>query len=688
MSTEQPLDPQLIEQTRQHIRGLVGEIAQAARSSTTPQEFAAEFTPRVVSALAASAGAFWLLEGNNRVSLAFQMNLHETGLGDDQEAQNEHGRLLQHAIRCGEGMLVAANSSFGGEDEEVRNPTNHLLVLGPIRTELEVVGLVEVFQRADAAPQAQKGYLRFLTQMCDIASDYFKTHQLRHFSDRQVMWSRLEEFTRLIHSSLDPRLTAFIIANEARRLIECDRVSVALRRGLRCPIEAISGQDVVNKRSNTVQRLGDLARVVVAGEEPVWYNGDTSQLAPQVEAALQDYVDESHSKTVIVMPLAPPPPAVTSDEDEEEQKEHTPPPVGALIVEQIEDDRITPQLRQRVETVTTHASVALGNAVEHNQLFLMPLWRTLGKSKVIVAARNLPKTILVAGCILAFILAMIFVPWDFKVHATGALQPVERRDVFAGVDGVVEEVAVRHGQEVQKEQVLVRLRNTELKQALLEIEGQIATNQKQLAAIQKTLSETRMLSAQDRARLTGQRAELEARQINLLAQRAVLREKEKELIVASPMDGEVVTWDVFNRLIFRPVNRGQVLLRVADTTAEWQLELHMPEYRIGEVLKARQAFREDNPGEDLTVEYVLATEPGRVREGQITEIHMAAEVMGEEGNVVLIKVAVDEEDFKDLQLRPGATVSAKVLCGKRSVGYVWFHDVIAFIQSRVLFRLW
>ena len=41
---------------------------------------------------------------------------------------------------------------------------------------------------------------------------------------------------------------------------------------------------------------------------------------------------------------------------------------------------------------------------------------------------------------------------------------------------------------------------------------------------------------------------------------------------------------------------------------------------------------------------------------------------------------------KQQKLRQGAAVTAKVYCGKRPLGYVLLHDVIEFIQSRVLFR--
>jgi hypothetical protein len=138
-----------------------------------------------------------------------------------------------------------------------------------------------------------------------------------------------------------------------------------------------------------------------------------------------------------------------------------------------------------------------------------------------------------------------------------------------------------------------------------------------------------------------------------------------------------------NRLIQRPVQRGQVLLRVADPGGPWQLELHMPESRMGHIVKRQQALY-DEWDDRLEVSYILATEPGTTRYGRVEEIHRSAEVRGDEGNTVLIKVAIDKSELP--QLRPGSTVTAKVSCGRRPLGYVLLHDVIAFVQSRILFR--
>jgi hypothetical protein len=86
----------------------------------------------------------------------------------------------------------------------------------------------------------------------------------------------------------------------------------------------------------------------------------------------------------------------------------------------------------------------------------------------------------------------------------------------------------------------------------------------------------------------------------------------------------------------------------------------------------------------LRVSYILATEPGTTRYGTVTEIQRSAEVRGDEGVTVLIKVAINKEELPDL--RPGATVTAKVYCGRRPLGYVLLDDLISFIQTRIIFR--
>ncbi len=103
-------------------------------------------------------------------------------------------------------------------------------------------------------------------------------------------------------------------------------------------------------------------------------------------------------------------------------------------------------------------------------------------------------------------------------------------------------------------------------------------------------------------------------------------------------------------------------------------------------LSARLAALPSREPEDdhLRVAYILASEPGKTRYGTVKEIETSAEVRGDEGNTVLIKVAINKEELPDLL--PGATVTAKVNCGRRSLGYVLLDDLISFIQTRIIFR--
>jgi hypothetical protein len=685
MSSEQSIDPQLLEQTKHQIRMLVNEIAQLAKSDLAPEEFYGEFLPRVITALAAIGGAVWVAETEGRLALGYQVNLQQTQLRDDEEGQLRHGRLLQKVLTSGEASLIPPRSG-AGDDDQAANPTDFLLVLAPLKAADDVVGVVEVFQRPDTRPATQKGYLRFLQEMCERAGEFFKSRQLKHFTDRQTLWTQLEEFTRGVHASLHPRDTAYTIANDGRRLIECDRVSVAIRRGNRCVVEAVSGQDLFDKRSNTVRLLGKLASAVVASGEPVWYTGDTSNMAPQVEDAVQEYVDDSHSKTVAVLPLKRPEPAETEEEDPDKRPEPQP-VVGALIVEQIEDSRIPQKMIQRVEVVTEHSATALANALEHQNLFLLPLWRALGKARWVVKGRTLPKTTLIVVGIVALVSALVFVKYDFKIQAKGTLQPVDRHNVFAEIEGKVDHIPpwVEHGAEVQEGQLLVRLDYPELNVQITQTRKDLARVRKQKVSVDRRLRSERRLTPQEREALAASFAELRVEEQGLQDELEIQLEREKQLEVKSPAAGRIGTWAprrvLENR---RPVNREDMLLWLFDADGEWQLEILMPDRRMGHIRKAQREEGKD----DLPVQFILATDPNRRYEGKVKRMAYSAEVRGDEGNTVLVEVTISDDVKAQLPqpLRPGATVTAKIDCGRRPIGYVLFHDLFEFIESKILFR--
>jgi multidrug efflux pump subunit AcrA (membrane-fusion protein) len=470
--------------------------------------------------------------------------------------------------------------------------------------------------------------------------------------------------------------------NEGRRLIGCDRVSVAIRRGGKCPVEAVSGQDTFDKRSNVTVLLSKLAAAVAKTGEDVWYSGDTSDLAPQVEEALEAYVDESHTKSMAILPLKEPREEEAKFTSEEE---HEPAEViGALIVEQMVDSRTPDGFLQRVEVVRTHSSTALTNALDYEGLFLMPVWRFLGRGTRYFRGRALPKTLAIIGAIVAAIGFLCFYPAEFKLEGDGRLRPTIRQNVWAEVDGFVRHLHVKHNDPVTKGDLLVVQENRDLDQEIVDLRGRKLQDIATFTSTSNQLADDEELPDAERAQLEAKLTQLRLSINSLTEQVRLLEEKQEMLKVYSPIDGRVVTWNMEDRLKDRPVNRGENLLEVADPAGDWELEVMMPEYRMGHVAKAKAAS-----DEKLPVTFYLAQNPKYQLTGKVEEIHNSADVRGEEGNTVLVRVSFDQNEFRKIVNDPqiGATATAKVHCGYRAIGYVWFHDLVDFVRAKILFRL-
>jgi hypothetical protein len=675
-----------VQRAKREIQALVQEVSELSRSDISPLEFYDKMLNKVVAALAAPGGAVWTVADNGGMQLTYQIDFRQTGLVDDQNGQLQHGRLLRQVLEGTEGAVVAPHSGAGevsdNSEDAASNPTDFLLVLAPVFNDQGPQGVVEIFQRPGARIATQRGYLRFLLQICEFAGDF-----LRHLAEKQTLWEQLETFTRTAHEKLDVRQTAYTIANEGRRLIGCDRVSVAILRGSRCRIEAVSGQDTFDKRSNVTTLLGKLATAVTRTSEDVWYSGDTSDMAPQVEEALDAYVDEAHTKAIAILPLAQPgfeDPAATAEEQEENVYRKPPPMIGALLVEQMVDSRPPEGFMQRVEVVRSHSATALANALEFEGLFLMPLWRLLGKSTKLFRGRTLPKTLLVLALVIGAVAAAIFVPYDFTLEGGGRLRPEIRRNVYAQLDGDVKQVLVEHDSQVTKDQLLVVQRSVDLDKQWEEVNGQLMQTNADLESTNRELINDEELSEADKTQKVAHLGQLNQRAISLREQRRLLDLKKEMLEVRSPIDGRVVTWKLQEQLLGMPVGRGQRLMEIADPEGDWELEVSMPEARMGHIAEAW----EKSDG-DLRVAFILATHPADKFEGRVMEIHRSAEVRGEEGNVVLLRVAFDQQALRDVVSNPkiGAEATVKVYCGKESIGYVWLHDLINFIRAKILFRL-
>jgi hypothetical protein len=308
-------------------------------------------------------------------------------------------------------------------------------------------------------------------------------------------------------------------------------------------------------------------------------------------------------------------------------------------------------------------------------VFLMPLWQALGHAADWLHGRKLLKTLAAMAILVLVACLLVILKMDLRIEGDGRLMPVLCREVFVPCDGEVVDVLVSSGQRVTAGQLLVKLRNNELHARLIATESQCEEKRRLILALQAERDEAIRSPASERShRVEGELARTAAELRGLDLQLQVLRDRERQLNVTSPITGVVSTFEVDQLLRHRPVRRGEILLEVMDDTGPWQLELNVAEHRTGHLLRANS----ETAG-PLPIEFLLVTSPERTYRASLKEI--GTRIVTAEDNRPVVEVLASLDDSASLTRRIGAEVRAKLHCGRSSIGYVLFGDVIEFIQK-------
>jgi hypothetical protein len=486
-----------------------------------------------------------------------------------------------------------------------------------------------------------------------------------------------------MHNHLRVKDVAQVAANDGRRWLGVDRVSVAERIGNKLKLLSISGSQSVNPRSNVVQLLTSLSDKVVRSGERLTFDGESRTLPPLIEQPLADYLHESRTRAVVISPLFDPVAMKKFTEAGirgEKEPVPRPKPLGALVVEQISDHPLPRDLDDRLDRLTAHTALAMRNAQEHERIFLMPLWRFLGGYTSWFRGRRLAQWALGLTAAAAVAAALTYVQWDYRAEGKGRLMPIVRQEVFAPWDGDVLQVNVATGVPVKAGDTLLVLKNDELQARLLAQQNALAEKETQVASARAQLSESS--TGMTRQQIN----ELQFKELQLLAeikgvelQVATLEKQMDALTVKAQIDGVVATFRVEELLRLRPVRRGELLLEVMDPTKDWRLELDVAENRLGHMLEAQS----QSGNHQLPLTYILATATEKTWRGSLETIGSRAMVSEKEGAVVPVFATPTAPLPDDPQI--GAEVIAKINCGKKALGYVLFGDVIEFFRKKLWF---
>ncbi len=480
--------------------------------------------------------------------------------------------------------------------------------------------------------------------------------------------ARLLEF----HRELDVDATAMAIAAESGWLVDCDRVCVLLRRGNHYRLAAVTGVDVIDRRGNEPSYLEQLATTAAAIDKPLVYPAHV-ELPPQIELPLNQYLDQSLVQSGVLVPIRLLP--ELNDGTKRDQPGRV---IGAIAFERYRGEPIG-EVSTAMKTVCDEASLALQNSLTHQSVFMLPVWQTVGHW---VAPARRHRTLAVLATMLALFVASLLIQIDYKVIATGTIEPQSVRNLFASSDAVVRTLHVNDGDMVSQGALLVELENAELERQAEEISGEVHTVIEQIAAIDAVLvsSQRQRQQVSEGDEMAIERRHLQAQLESLRAQQSVIAAEQKRQSIYSPIDGQVVGWRLRERIEHRPVSRGHRLFAIVDSSGPHVLRLEISDHDMGDVLTLSR-----EQSEPLRLEFVLATRPDCTY--QATSRALATSTRVDDQGVSVLDLTAAVVPGQAIEINMGAEVTAKIACGRRSVLATWFGDIANFYHRYVRFYL-
>lgn len=700
------------EKTSRTIDDAFEAASKLAGSPLPPTEFFEQFLNRTIQAIDAPAGAVWMRTPQGFLQIACQINLEKVGLESRRGGRECHNQVLRQVFQAAppRPVLLEPQGRLTGIAEPGPVPAANLsefyALLAPIvGADKSPLGLLEIFQNPTHDPRMYPTFLNYTVQMAGYASQYHQYSNARQAAGVDKAVTQIESFARLVHTSLNPTEVAYHVANEGRKLIECDRLSVAVRHGNKVTIEAVSGADVVEKASTHIRRMRALFDAVNAWGEKLTYKGEKDDsLPPKVLNALDDYLAESQPKLLVVQPIR----------EAEREKDDKKPARSALMMELFNPPEQTEPYVQRLELVGKHAAPALFNAAEMQRVPLKFLWWPLAKLQDGLGGKA--KFYWTAGlaALAGLILCLIVIPMPLRMEAKGELQPVNLKHVFPNRDGVVKQILLESGKQYPQGAAAVVLTDSDLEKELVELKSEIAAKSQLVNDLRRILADS---NAPDEQK-TSTTIQLSQALKELEKAQELYQSKIKSANADVTRIGQFVAktptiddpsggkWTVLNAdtkeyRYNQAVKRNEPLLKLGWTEGPWHVVMKIPQRNMGHVLRAFETpgkFQTDSAGKHYLDVVMLATSktdtgyPGRLYRENITSEAIPDKSDHNESDQVVVAyvkfnlpdIPVEKHVPKELRVS-GQEVHARIICGKEASGYSLFHGVYEWFYEKVVF---
>ena len=629
---------------------LLDSFARSGKDSSIERgPFYADINRKMVASTHSIASAIWVKSSSGQIR-----SVHQVGWV---EIPVDQRKLLQDLVRD----LLSVKQPTASKDL-----TNHKAFSG-VSTTLSGLTFAYLLVRPSSESEIVDQIFEDLTGEIATQIETFEnaranTHRVK--SERDL--THIAQMVQNLGKSDSLQQMAFHLVNDLAKITDASRVTYVNNSG---KVLAISGVSQVSLRTSVARDLSRVAKSTIRYGSPFeWTDGeviDDGQILPR---AVQQVIADLPSPSGFAFPIGgegPPCGALLL--------EYFPDPAAGATGPMLEQQQLGIEQRELInETIQFSSPV-----IERNfRLFSIPAigGMDLLFNRLMVKPVRLLGWLCLTGLI--FVLAcygLFFVERPFEIYGEGVLHPAQQQHVFSQVEGEVVQLLVEEGANVKQGQMLVTIASKSLEKELIAIEGEIGEARQELRNL--TLADSDKATGSDIADNETQKASdierLKIRLESLNAQLEVFENKKSQLTVEAPISGQVTTPELRQRLTTRPIDRGDLLITIAEVDGQWEVELKIPDNRISFINQAIQKA-DDQP---LNVEFRLASASERTYYGQLSGIDFRSDLRSEqEESMVITEIAIDESELGD-SLRIGARVYGKIVCGKRSNFFLLTYEI-------------
>lgn len=589
----------LVDQARQEITQIVREVAAASHESRKRAEYFRFLADRVLRAMAGHGVVIWTrpLRGDSTAEdYAVEHRLGRvTDLALVDEAEQVHQCLLAEVAT--EGVPVVVPPTPGADQIDVpANPMPYPAAIVPIRIDpssLLPEGLIEVFLEEGGTAASQRGALRFLAQMSDLAGEFLRMRRLKKLGQLIDATDRVDAVVGQLHRMTSTAMIQNAWVDAAAELLRLPRVALCRVDTSQPKIVAVSHVNRIDQHSEAAKAIRLAAVSILQPQHGLWFadcHGSSLPADSEETPFSQTDSDAKHSASEPSWIVAAHPDShwrligFKSDEAEHLSDDAHWTTLNRLLVggasawtaarriESVPGGRWFSRLLVEPDSISTDAHERLGDSSPN---------RRTRKAR----SRIRKMATWTAGILVVAI--FVCLPMPSLVPVTGVIRPVELDTYHAASDAVVESLHVDHGQLVKRGDTLATLSSSDLQEQETSLLGRQAVLMRQQEQVNQTLMSRPSVQSNSEPIHDGREVEEEIESIR--RQLEIIRESKERLILRALRDGRVDAWRLQERLANRPLRRGDDVLSVIAADTAWVVDARVPQTRLQTVDNAWQA---------------------------------------------------------------------------------------------------